>query len=81
VTLQYGKQYIAHYVSADCSGCGRRRLELVVDVSSDRDGGMVEKAVAVRCEKCGRTWRLSEKRAMFTLRSELLEIVDNTYGL
>lgn len=46
------------YLSGDCPGCGRRRLELYVD----SDG---ERAVGIQCEKCRRQWLLDPEKANF----------------
>lgn len=48
------------YIRGACPGCGRVRLEVFVDGPEDQ-----ERAVGVRCEKCGRQWLLDPDKADF----------------
>lgn len=44
------------YLGVACPGCHRYRLELYVDQGAER-------AVAVKCEKCGSRWYLDPTKA------------------
>lgn len=49
---------VGTYLPGYCPDCGRYRLEVYAD--SDR-----ERAVGIRCEKCGAEWLLDPTRAVY----------------
>lgn len=55
-----------YYLGADCSNCGRRRLEYRVEVDQGENREEY-RLVEIKCEKCRMTWDLTPAAGEYRL--------------